>query len=371
MIIKEIELKNYRNYKDQRISFDKGVNLILGDNAQGKTNLIEAIYISSMGKSFRTSKDRELIKFDESESLVRVLAESDYSDIEVEIILEKKGNNSVNKNIKKNKKKLYKTSELIKSILIVVFSPDDLKIIKEEPEKRRRFLDREICQISHYYYDNYDRFRSVLKQRNTYLKEDKPVDKLLDIWDVQLARHGAVLMKVRSEYLDKINDFSKKIHSGITNGKEEIEIVYEPNISYDKDVDNLEGIIYDKIVENRDKDIERRITTKGPQRDDIGFYVNGIDMRYYGSQGQQRTSALSLKLAELMLIKEDTGEDAVLILDDVMSELDSTRQEYLIKTLTDNQLFITTADIDKTVLNRIPNATIYSVKEGNIEKVRL
>ena len=371
MIIKELELKNYRNYKEEKISFDEGVNLILGDNAQGKTNLIEAIYISSMGKSFKTSKDRELINFDENAARVKVIAEKDELETEVEITLEKKGNNSVIKNIYKNRKKLSKTSELIKNIIIVVFSPDDLKIVKEEPEKRRRFLDREICQISPYYYENYDKYRNVLKQRNVYIKEDNLDDNLLDIWDEQLAKYGSIIMKLRAEYIEKISSFSNLIHSGITNGKENISIEYEPCISYDNPVDNLEVILYERIKESRNKDKERRVTSIGPHRDDISFIVNGVDMRYFGSQGQQRTAALSLKLAELSLIKEDTGEDAILILDDVMSELDRSRQEYLIKTLMKNQLFITTTDLDKSVLGSIPEASIYSVESGSVKKVRL
>ena len=367
MIIKELEIKNFRNYKEKKLSFDEGINLILGDNAQGKTNLIEAIYISSLGKSFRTSKDRELINFNEDQALIKVLAEKDEIDLEIEIELEKRGNNSVNKIIRKNKKVLHKTSELIKNVLIVIFSPEDLKLIKDEPEKRRRFLDREICQISPLYYENYDNYRKLLKQKNIYLKENISDDNLLDILDLQLAKYGAKIMSIRNQYIKKISKYSNEIHKGITDGKEEIEIIYEPNILFIENEESQEKQIHAKLLENRQKDKERRTSTVGPQRDDIAFMVNGIDMRFYGSQGQQRTSALSLKLAEVNLIKEDTGEDAILILDDVMSELDNQRQEFLIKTLMGNQMFITTTDLDKSVLGRIPESTIYSVKEGNIE----
>lgn len=370
MNIEKIELKNFRNYKDLKISFDEGVNLILGDNAQGKTNLIEAIYISSMGKSFRTRNDRELINFDENSSFLRINSQKDDINIEIEVELEKKGNKSSQKRIKKDKKQLSKTSELIKNILIVVFSPEDLKLVKDEPEKRRRFLDREICQISPLYYENYSNYKRALKQRNNYLKEERINEELLDIWDEQLTTFGSKMMIIRRDFVKKLSGISREIHLGITKNEEEIEIVYEPDIPIkDNELEQKEEF-YNRLIEKRKKDIENRTTSVGPHRDDIGFFVNGIDMRSFGSQGQQRTCALSLKLAELSLIKEETGEEAILILDDVMSELDSKRQEFLIKTLEKNQLFITATDIDEKILEKLENVTIYSVKKGEVEKVR-
>ena len=371
MYIKDIELKNFRNYKNLNISFDKKINLILGDNAQGKTNLIEAIYLASMGKSFRTSKDRELINFDENIALIHVNGEKEEENTEIEIILEKKGGNSSIKNIKKDKKRLNKTSELIKNIIIVVFSPEDLKIIKEEPEKRRKYLDREICQISTYYYENYSNYRKILLQRNAYLKE-RDIDKdFLDIWDRQMAETGSRIIHKRKEFIEKISIISSEIHKNITGGEERLEIKYDPNIRYEESLEEQEYTFYKKIKQALESDKNAGTSTVGPHRDDILFFVNDVDMRKYGSQGQQRTCALSLKLAELSLIKEETGEDAILILDDVMSELDSKRQEFLIKTLKDNQLFITTTDIEKGIIEKIGAATIYSVKEGTVEKNRV
>ena len=366
MNIKEIELKNFRNYKELKLSFDKGVNLILGNNAQGKTNLIEALYISSMGKSFRTTNDRELINFDEKNAFVKVLVEKEDFDVEIEIELEKRESNSVNKKIKKDKKNLLKTSELIKNIMMVVFSPEDLKLVKDEPEKRRKFLDREMCQISPFYYECFSNYRKALKQRNNYLKEVYVDPSLLEVWDEQIIKYGSKMIILRKEFVDKLSKISNEIHKGITNNEENIEIVYEPNIKVQNNIDNQEDYFRKKIGEKREKDIENRTTSVGPHRDDIGFYVNNIDMRSFGSQGQQRTTALSLKLAELNLIKEETEEDAILLLDDVMSELDAKRQEFLIKTLKNNQLFITTTDIDKSVLGSIEKATIYSVNAGTV-----
>ena len=370
MNIEKLELKNFRNYKNLNISFDEGVNLILGDNAQGKTNLIEALYITSMGKSFRTKNDRELINFESNESYIKVFAKKEDFDVEIEIELEKRASNSSNKRIKKDKKNLTKTSELIKNILIVVFSPEDLKLVKDEPEKRRRFLDREICQISPLYYDNYTNYKRVLKQRNNYLREKDINLDLLEIWDEQIVNYGSKIMHLRRNFVEKLSSISDVIHRGITNNEENIEIKYEPNVKIINDIEGQKSLFYEILKSKREKDIENRTTSSGPHRDDIGFYVNNIDMRSYGSQGQQRTCALSLKLAELSLIKEETGEDAILLLDDVMSELDSKRQEFLIKTLSKNQLFITATDVDKKVLNEIENASIYSVTNGKVEKIR-
>lgn len=359
MYIKELELKNYRNYDKLQIEFDKKVNLILGNNAEGKTNLIESIYLSSIGRSFRTNKDAELIKFDKDESLIKAKAEKNYGDTTVEIFIKK----NAKKYIKKDGVNIKKLSELLENILIVIFSPEDLKIVKEEPEKRRNFIDRELCQISPYYYDSLDNYKKILNQRNAYLKEDKVDANLLDLWDVQLAKYGVRVINERNKFVKKISDYSGNIHKSITNGKEELVVVYEPNITL---CENQEECFYEELRKNLNNDLKHRNTGKGPHRDDIAFFVNGINMRSFGSQGQQRTSALSIKLAELNLIKEETGEDAILLLDDVMSELDVERQEFLIRTLKDNQVFITTTDVDQRILDSFPNGKIIFVENGKI-----
>ncbi len=382
MNIKSLELINFRNYNELNLSFDRGVNLILGKNAQGKTNLIEALYITSIGKSFRTKNDRELINFNKNNAFIKVIAEKNSFDIEIDVELEKKGSNSSIKRIKKNKKILSKTSELINNMLIVVFSPEDLKLIKDEPEKRRRFLDREMCQISPSYYENYLNYRRALKQRNNYLKDlnrdnlrdNKTNLDMLDIWDEQIANYGSNIINQRKVFIDKLDNISNKIHSGITENREKLRLKYEPNIDFLDDKEKQKDLFLNLLFEKRNKDIENKTTSIGPHRDDIAFFVNDIDMRNYGSQGQQRTCALSLKLAELSLIKEETGEEAILLLDDVMSELDTNRQEFLIKTLDENQLFITATEIDEKVIKNIEKkgkkTTIYSVDNGNVEIVR-
>lgn len=363
MYIKELKLKNFRNYSDFNIEFDKKVNLILGNNAQGKTNLLEAIYITSMGKSFRTNKENEMIMFEYDYSQIGIKAEKEYLDTNVEIVINKESK----KSIKKDGIQIKKISQLLENILIVIFSPEDLKLVKDEPEKRRKFIDRELCQISPSYYENLYNYKKVLYQRNFYLKEREIDNSILDVWDSQLAKYGASIILKREEFIKKISKISNEIQKSITNNKEDLLIEYNPNIKTKENKKAQEEYFYEKIKSSYENDIRLRTTTKGPHKDDIIFNVNGINIRSYGSQGQQRTAALSLKLAELNLIKEETGEEPILLLDDVMSELDIERQEFLIKTLKENQVFITTTDVDEKLKNSFPNAKIFFVEKGNIK----
>lgn len=364
MYIKNIELLNFRNYEKLNLDFHQNVNLILGNNAQGKTNLLEGIYISSIGRSFRTNKDSELVKFEQNTAKIKVQAEKEVASTEVEIQIKK----DAKKSIKKDGVNIKKTSQLLENILIVIFSPEDLKIVKDEPEKRRKFIDRELCQIQPLYYDSLSNYKKTLQQRNSYLKEENIDNSVLDLWDVQLAKYGAKIINIREKFIRKISAFSGEIHQSITNGKESLFLEYNPNIEYIEDIREQEEYFYDEIKKSFKNDFRQRTTGKGPHKDDISFYVNGINMRSFGSQGQQRTCALSLKLAELNLIKEETDEDAILLLDDVMSELDIERQQYLIKTLKDNQLFITTTDVDENIRNSFPEAKIIYIENGNIRK---
>ena len=362
MYIKELKVKNFRNYKDLAIEFDKRVNLITGQNAQGKTNMIEALYMSSMGRSFRTNHDNEMIRFGEESAYIKVLAEKEYVSTKVEVLLSK----AIKKAIKKDGSSVRKTAELLENIIIVIFSPDDLRIVKDEPEKRRRFIDRELSQIKPAYYDAFMKYRRALNERNSYLKSDDIKESMLDIWDEGLIRYGALVMKYRNEFIEDISHLSSKIHSRITNGKEALSLVYQPNINYAESTDIQEELIERELIAARERDIRTGTTTKGPHKDDFSFIIDNINVRNYGSQGQQRTSALSLKLAELDLIKRETGENAILLLDDVMSELDEERREYLIRALSENQIFITTTDIDDSLIKAYPDAKIIKISEGKI-----
>ena len=362
MFIKELKLKNYRNYKDLTIDFDERVNLITGQNAQGKTNLIESLYMSSMGRSFRTARDSEMIMFGEDSSYIKVLAQKEYTDTKVEIVLRPDSRKAV----KKDGTVVRRTADLLDNIIIVVFSPDDLRIVKDEPEKRRKFIDRELSQIKPAYFDAYMKYRRALMERNSYLKNDKIEESMLDIWDDGLIRYGAVIMKYRDDFIKELSDISGNIHSSITNGKEKVRLKYDPDIDLAGDIKTQEEFISRQLIASRENDIRRRTTTRGPHKDDISFIIDNINVRNFGSQGQQRTSALSLKLAELEIIRKETGENAILLLDDVMSELDEERREYLIRALSENQIFITTTDIDDSLIRAYPDAKTIHVKEGKI-----
>ena len=245
----------------------------------------------------------------------------------------------------------------------MVFSPEDLKIVKEEPEKRRRFIDRELSIIKPLYYDSLSSYKKVLAQRNAYLKERQPEPSVLDIWDTQLSAYGARIISMRENFVEKVNRISREIHQKITDNREALELTYDPNI---KNGEELESVIYEELKNSFTNDLRLRTTTRGPHRDDLQFFINGINVRSFGSQGQQRTAALSLKLAELSLIKEETGESAVLLLDDVMSELDPQRQEFLIRSLDDIQLFITATEITENLKPVVEKGKILSVEGGKI-----
>ena len=365
MYIKEVKLKNFRNYEDFSLEFDKNVNLIIGKNAQGKTNLIEAVYLSSIGKSFRTSRDNDLIRFGQEYAVVQVSAEKKYTDTKVEILLKR----GVGKSIRRDGSVIHRSSQLLENIIVVVFSPEDLKIVKEEPEKRRKFIDRELSLIKPAYYNCLGNYKKALQQRNSYLKEDFVEESLLSLWDDSLIKYGSELMKMRKRFIERINEISGRIHGKITGGKENLTIEYEPNIPYDEDFEKQSLIFAETLNRSLPTDLKMRTTTKGPHKDDMIFYAGDINIRNYGSQGQQRTCALSLKLAELDLIREENDEEGILLLDDVMSELDGSRQEYLIDTMKNNQLFITTTDLDDSIKNKFREAAYFHVEAGTIRKI--
>lgn len=362
MFVRKLELKDFRNYEKLDIEFHPKVNIIIGDNAQGKTNLLEAVYITSVGKSFRTSKDFEMVRFGCDYCRVLLSAEKDGQDTDIDIIIKKEG-----KSIGVGDVRLRKLSELFDNVLTVIFSPEDLKIVKEDPEKRRRFINREISQLKPAYYSRLADYNKVLKQRNAYLKEMHIDETVLDVWDAELIRNGTYLMNSRRDFIEKTEKISSRINREITSGKEDLKIVYEPDIEL-VSPDMQEEVFMKTLKINRQKDIKRRTTTKGPHKDDMKISVNGIDIRHFGSQGQQRTAALSLKLSEIKLIKEETGEDAVLLLDDVLSELDPKRQSYLINSLSGVQLFITTAEMSPEVERSLPEGKTFIVSAGKVEE---
>ena len=353
MWIKEIELKNFRNYKEEKISLKNNVNILYGENAQGKTNIIESIFLCSMGKSFRTTKDKEMIKINERNCSVEV--EYEKSDREGQIKIEI-GNK---KNIFINGIKIKKLSELLGKINVVIFTPDDIEIIKGGPEKRRKFLDIMISQLRPNYMYILSLYQKTLEQRNNYLKqikEEKKDENLLEIWDNKLCEYAIKIHEYREEFINKLIPKIEKIHNEITNNKEKIKIEYMTECKKKETYLNL-------LKQRRKLDIIKGFTTKGIHRDDFMIYVNGKQINVYGSQGQQRTAILTLKLAELNVIHDEIGDYPILLLDDFMSELDKNRRESLIKNIKNNQVIITCTE--KIPLENFEYLE-YNVKEGKI-----
>ena len=361
MYIKSLELNNYRNYDNLSIEFERGTNILYGNNAQGKTNILESIYVASTTKSHRGSKDREIINFEKDEAHIKATVIK--KDVPIRIDIHLKKNKS--KGIAINGIPIRKASELFGVLNVVFFSPEDLNIIKNGPAERRRFIDLELCQLDKIYVHNLVNYNKIVNQRNKLLRDlgfnyDKDLISTLDIWDMQLADYGAKIITRRNQFIDEINEIIYGIHRNITNGKEELIIRYEPNITGNN--------IYEELVRSRDKDLKLKTTSVGPHRDDISFLNKKIDIRKFGSQGQQRTAALSLKLSEIELVKSIIKDTPILLLDDVLSELDSNRQRHLLGNLYNVQTIITCTGLDEFVENRFNIDNIYKVVEGTVER---
>lgn len=354
MYINKLEIENFRNYEKEIIDFHKRANLIIGKNAQGKTNLLESLYLTSLGRSFRTNLPKEMINFEKDYCRVKAEYEKNGSGV-VEVALNKEGK----KSIKVNGVKLDKSSQILDNVLTVIFSPEDLKIVKEEPEKRRNFIDKELCQIKFSYFDSLNNYKKILEQRNAYLKEINIDRSALEVWDEALAYHGTRIINLRAKFIKILEEISKDIHAGITGGKEVLSVKYEPNV-------DPESNLLEAIKNNLESDIRNRTSGKGPHKDDIKICIDGINARKFSSQGQQRTAALSLKLAEIELIRIEKKTAPVLLLDDVLSELDGSRQKYLVEYLRDIQLFIASAELSEQLKKSFTDGKIFTVKGGKI-----
>ena len=353
MWIKDIKLNNFRNYNYQEIKLHENINLFYGENAQGKTNIIEAIFLCSMGKSFRTNKDKELIKFNEEKALVEINFQKKDRDGKIKIEIGNK------KQIYLNGIKLKKLSDLLGNVNMVIFTPDDINILKGSPQNRRKFLDIMISQLRPNYMHLLTLYLRTLEQRNNYLKQIKTENKdenLLDIWDEKLIDYGMKIYEYRKEFIEKLQNKIENIHKEITDEKEEIEIKYFSDASTRQNFIN-------ELKSRRKLDIIKGYTTKGIHRDDFMIYINGREVQIYGSQGQNRTAVLSLKLAELNIIKDDIGESPILLLDDFMSELDSNRRKKLLENIEDIQVIITCTE--KLVLENLEYFS-YNVIDGNV-----
>ena len=346
MLITNLKLQNFRNYEQLNIDFNKGINIIYGDNAQGKTNILEAIFVSSLGKSFRTNKEKELIKMGEVFSKIEVEFSKSDRDGKIKIEISDK------KNILINGVKIKKLSELLGIIHIVIFTPDDINILKNGPAQRRRFLDIFIGQLRPNYIYCLNMYLKALEQRNNYLKQIKFENKseeFLDIWDEKISEYAEKVFKYRFDFINKIKEKIKLVHNIITENNEDI------NIEYVSDFTNKEDFIK-KL---------KGYTTKGVHRDDFNMFINNNLVNVYGSQGQHRTAILSLKMSELKVIYDEIGENPILLLDDFMSELDEKRRKNFLKNIKDTQVLVTCTDkIDIENLD----FNIYNVQKGKINK---
>ncbi|SKC88858.1 DNA replication/repair protein RecF [Maledivibacter halophilus] len=367
MFISKLKLINFRNYNKLDIILHDKLNIFIGNNAQGKTNILESLYVTGFGKSFRTNKDKELIKMNKDMAYIKAEGKKRYGEISIELRLW----NNRNKEIKTNGISLTKLSELLGSINIVIFSPEDLKLIKGGPSERRRFIDREISHVNKKYYYNIMSYNKVLLQRNNLLKNiayNKKLLKTIDIWNEKLVEYGTEVIFKRIEFIKKLNMLSRLMNRRITEGKENLEIKYLSNIKIDKKYKTQD--IYEsfkQMLEKKiDNDIKRGFTTVGPHKDDLGIYIDNKDIRIFGSQGQQRTAALSLKLSEIEIIKGEIGEYPILLLDDVMSELDINRQKFLIKSLKNVQTFITITELPELMIPLDKEGSIFKISNGSI-----
>ena len=359
MVIKSLKLKNYRNYELLNLTFDPKTNILYGDNAQGKTNILEALYLSGTTKSHRGTKDRDLIQFGREESHLETVVEKNGVLFQIDMHLKK---NSP-KGIAINKIPIRRAGELFGIVHFVFFSPEDLNIIKEGPAGRRRFIDLELSQLDKVYLSNLSNYNRIINQRNSLLKEivyQKDLIDTLDIWDMQLAEYGTKIIERRKKFIDEVNRIIGGIHEKLTGGRENIELSYESSAG--------ELSMEEMLRKNRERDIRFKSTSAGPHRDDLCFWVGDLDIRKFGSQGQQRTAALSLKLSEIELVKMLIHDTPILLLDDVLSELDKNRQNYLLDSIHDIQTVITCTGLDEFVNHRFSINKIFYVKNGTVAK---
>lgn len=358
MILKAVALEHFRNYDGLEMEFDRGTNILYGDNAQGKTNLLESLYVSGTSRSHKGSKDKEMIQFGREEAHIRTIVEKRGLDHQIDTHMRR----NKGKGIAVDRTPIRKASELFGILNVVFFSPEDLNIIKSGPSARRHFLDMELCQLDKMYLHYLANYNKVLDQRNKLLKDIRFRPELKDtlsVWDMQLVEYGKKIIASRKEFLVQLNGIINGIHKGISGGKEDLFLEYEPDVA--------EDIFEEKLLRNQERDLKFGMTSVGPHRDDLCFLIHAIDIRKFGSQGQQRSCALSLKLSEIELVKKSMGDTPVLILDDVLSELDSNRQNFLLNSIHEIQTIITCTGLDEFVRSRFKINKIFKVVNGTVK----
>ncbi|MDA9471110.1 DNA replication/repair protein RecF [Enterococcus sp. 5H] len=371
MRLNEISVQHYRNYDKLTLDFPKTLNIFLGENAQGKTNLLESIYVLAMTRSHRTSNEKELVHWDSDSAKISGVVEKKTGTVPLEIIISNKGRKTKVNHIEQKR-----LSSYIGQLNVILFAPEDLSLVKGSPQLRRKFIDMELGQVNPIYLYDLVQYQSVLKQRNQYLKqlaEKKQSDLVyLDILTEQLAEFGGKVLFARLEFIKKLEHWANLLHKKISHEKEELSIDYFSSIPLDKENFSLEEIqkqLQESLFANRKRELFKANTFLGPHRDDLIFNVNGQNVQTYGSQGQQRTTALSVKLAEIDLMYSETGEYPVLLLDDVMSELDNERQLHLLETIEGKvQTFLTTTSLDHLNNKLTVEPDIFNVHQGEIER---
>ncbi|MCU5746454.1 DNA replication/repair protein RecF [Staphylococcus sp. SQ8-PEA] len=371
MKLNTLQLENYRNYESIQLDCHPEVNILIGDNAQGKTNLLESIYVLALAKSHRTSHDKELIRFNSDYAKIEGALDYRFGEMPLTMFITKKG-----KQVKVNHLEQSKLTQYVGHLNVVLFAPEDLNIVKGSPQIRRRFIDMELGQISAVYLNDLAQYQRILKQKNNYLKQlqhgNKTDSTMLEVLNQQFAEYAYKVTIRRNQFIKELEALAQPIHEGITDAREKLKLKYLPSIKLSdmsgKESELIEDV-FKTLSDNMDREIERGVCLYGPHRDDLGFDVNGMDTQTYGSQGQQRTTALSIKLAEIELMKVEVGEYPILLLDDVLSELDDSRQSHLLSTIQHKvQTFVTTTSVDGIDHEIMRNAKLYRIKEGEITK---
>ena len=357
MYVKSLDLLNFRNYEKLSLTLDPGINIFYGANAQGKTNILEAVYLAGTSKSHRGTRDRDMIRMGESEAHIRMHVDKNDSDYRIDMHLRK----NKSKGIAIGGVPIRRAGELFGIVNIVFFSPEDLNIIKNGPSERRRLVYRILCEIDRIYMSDLTQYGKCLNQRNRLLHDlyfNPSLESELPVWDEQLVNYGCRIIAKREEFVRMLENIASEIHAELTGEKEKLTLVYEPNVTVEE--------FADKVARSRDADRKIKSTTVGPHRDDVCIKVNDMDLRLYGSQGQQRTTAISLKLSEIRIIEERIRNKPVLLLDDVLSELDRDRQNYLLGNIRDIQTLITCTGLDEFVQNRFEADRTFRVVNGEI-----
>jgi DNA replication and repair protein RecF len=369
--IQKLRLNNFRNYESLKTEFSENFNIIYGDNAQGKTNILESIFLCSSGRSHRTSKDIELLKLGEQGYFIEVIFIKDGTDASIEVLykIDEK------KKIKINQIPIKKIGNLMGNLNTVIFSPEDLLIIKEGPSERRRFIDITISQVKPTYFYDLQQYMKILYQRNALLKEIQKKKSLIDtleVWNNNLVTTGSRIIKVRNDFIKRLNKFIEINHSKLTDGKEKLLMKYSPFIKFEGEADlsNIERNFKKALELSLNKELFKATTLTGPQRDDYEIYLNDVNLKQFGSQGQQRTAVLAIKLSEVDLMKQETGEFPIILLDDVMSELDKSRQKYLMENLKGIQTFITSTDIDFIKDTELADKKLIKIRNGKVIEIQ-